>query len=139
MISRHPILTAEDQHYPDPQLPGGGTAPERIVAAYWTGFSRSGMPTECSDETVLAQVNHGRWLVPCPWCMSAQNASRTDPRFFCAECSNQGKGWASVIFPEDADAIETLLGMRPDKRTRNWLPGEPTSRLLAENEAHEVR
>ena len=139
MISRHPILYAEDHHYPHPDLPGGGTPPEQIVAQYWPEFSRSGMPTEVSGETVQAQVNHGRWVVPCPWCMSAQNASRTDPRFFCVECANEGHGWATVVFPPNLDDINTLLGMRPDKRTRNWLPGEPVSRLLAENETNEVR
>lgn len=139
MIARHPIESAEDHHYPDPQLPAGGTPPERIVAGHWPEFSRSGMPDKVSTEEVPAQVNHGRWIVPCPWCMSAQNASKTDPRFFCVECANGGRGWARVVFPPNVDDIETLLGMRPDRRTRNWIPGEPISRLLAENEAHEVR
>jgi hypothetical protein len=87
-----------------------------------------------------AEVNAGRWIVQCPWCLSASIASRSDPRFFCVECRNagaQGK-WITVTWPSTVDDIEALLVMRPDPRTRNWKPIETTGDLMHENERHGI-
>jgi hypothetical protein len=72
-----------------------------------------------------AYVNHGRWMVDCPWgCRSAQHASKSDHRFFCVECdSGATKAWCHVTWPSDLEvaAIEAALGLRPDVTKRNWL------------------
>ena len=90
-------------------------------------------------DAIEVVVNHSRWIVQCPICNSAQVAARDDHRFFCIECENGGRGWVTVIWPEDADAIEEVLMLRPDRNTRSWVPGETVEDLLAENDAHGVR
>ena len=98
------------------------------------------LPTEISDFVVQAIVNHGRWVVPCPWCAGAQMASREDHRFFCTECLNariEGK-WATVQWPEGHEDIAYALAMRPEKQNRNWLTHETLGDLLRENQTHEV-
>lgn len=87
-------------------------------------------------ETLLAYVNHGRWVVDCP-CGSAQLASRSDRRFFCVDCRNAwalGK-WVGVAWPAQAGDIEGLLLQRPFPKNRNWNPGEDLMTLVAENVA----
>lgn len=94
------------------------------------------------DDPLIVRVDHGRWVVDCPDCASAQLAARTDPRFFCVECLNVGVGglWRQVQWPPDSevDAVEGLLAERPDRRTRSWLGRgrEPLEHLRAENHAH---
>lgn len=85
-------------------------------------------------------VNHGRWIVPCPWCFNASVASRQDRRFFCVECRNVGAAgqWVQVVWPELSEEIEAVLVMRPDPRTRIWLVTEKLDDLLRENELHGV-
>lgn len=102
---------------------------------------RGPIPSAVHDTiTVSPIVNHGRWLVPCPWCFSAGMASRHDHRFYCVECRNVGAGgkWVRVVWPESKDEIEALLTMRPDPRTRNWKDPETVAELLAENESFGV-
>ena len=93
-----------------------------------------------SDEALPVYVNHGRWVVDCPNCNSAQLASRSDRRFWCVDCRNvwvQGK-WVMVTWPSAADeaAIESVLDRRPHARNANWRPGESVADLIAENTAH---
>ena len=99
------------------------------------------LPTDTHKTvTVTPVVNHGRWLIPCPWCFSASAASRHDHRFFCVECRNSaidGK-WLTVKWPASKDVIEGLLVMRPDPRNRNWTPSETVTDLFAENESRGV-
>jgi len=87
-------------------------------------------------------VNHGRWIVRCPFCTSAQFASREDKRFFCVECLNEqaGRRWVRVVWPKVADmaTIEGALESRADQRTRNWEPGESPADLKRENAARGV-
>jgi len=88
---------------------------------------------------VAVRCNQGRWVVDCPFCLSAQIASFTDRRFLCADCGNvQVSGrWARVVWPKDPEAVEALLGDRP-LEARNWRPGETAAQLRAENKAHAV-
>lgn len=91
---------------------------------------------------VPAVVNHGRWIVRCPvfiddanrtTCSGAQIASRDDHRFFCVECGNphvDGR-WLPVAWPDDPDAIDAALAVRP-VTYQNW-EGEPVETLLADN------
>jgi hypothetical protein len=84
-------------------------------------------------------INDGRWLVQCPTCNSAQLAARSDPRFFCVECQNNGSmTWAAVVWPDDPAAIETQIGARSKAANQQWLPSETVADLQAENAANGV-
>lgn len=78
-------------------------------------------------------VNGGRWLVRCP-CGNTPSAS---PEWGVACCFECGAVY-TVAFPDDRDAIESILVKRPVMRTRNWIPGETVADLDAENVAHGV-
>lgn len=80
-----------------------------------------------------AVVNHGRWIVRCPYCPSAEFASRTCHLFLCCECANQNNGWLQVRWPNDAALIEQTLLARPGRHNQHWEPGETVADLLAEN------
>jgi hypothetical protein len=87
---------------------------------------------------LFAYVNHGRWVVECDACHSAQVADPDEPRFFCVRCFNASAGgqWRPVGFPAGAAAIEAVLEARPDAANRNWWPGEELAQLQGENQAH---
>lgn len=141
MIAVVGLLSAEDKHRQDPKLPKM-SPPERIVAQHWPPYKHSGLPQGLdSTRPAFAFVNHGRWMVSCLWCSSAQHASRTDRKFFCTECSNRAVGghWIPVIWPDNTPDIETVLGFRVDARTRNWTPGETVEGLIAENASKGAR
>ena len=114
----------------------------RAAALHWTRKDVPRfIPKGLSGEHIIhAYVNHGRWIVECPSCSSAQVASRTDPRFFCSECLNgyAGQEFVAVVWPEDAEAIEAELEKRPQKTNQNWMTHETVSILRAENE-HNLR
>ena len=90
-----------------------------------------------SHESIQVFVDHGRWVVNCPRCNSAQLAYASDPRFLCAECHNGGVGWLTVEWPERVADIERALMRRPTEN-RNWQPGETPAALLAENRLHGI-
>lgn len=83
-----------------------------------------------------AEANWGRWVCRCPspHCRSALQLHLFEPVFRCWECGTS----ADVAWPPFAEDVETLLMMRPDPTTRNWLPGEDLHDLLTENAAHGV-
>lgn len=86
-----------------------------------------------------AEANWGRWIARCPagLCTNAVQVHRWETSFRCHGAG--GCGWTSPIaWPEDPEAIEVLLAMRPDPNTRSWLPGETLQDLLAENGRHNV-
>lgn len=86
-----------------------------------------------------AEANWGRWVARCPsgLCTNAVQLTRWQERF---ECAGPGAcGWTSPIaWPSDPEGIEVLLAMRPEAKTRNWLPGETLQDLLQENAIHDV-
>lgn len=86
-----------------------------------------------------AEANWGRWIARCPagLCTNAVQVHRWQQRF---ECAGTGAcGWtAPMVWPADPEAIEVLLAVRPDPKTRNWLPGETLQHLLFENAQHDV-
>lgn len=97
---------------------------------------------QMSDATTVARVEDGRWIAECPFCASAQVVSPLDPRYLCAGpdgCANANVrgAYASVIFPSEKtrDQLEAVLLERPDRLTRNWMPRESVSDLVAENVA----
>ena len=86
---------------------------------------------------VLAEVNHGRWVVDCPDpdCTSAQLAAREDPRFLCVSCLNErtaAGAWLPVAWPEQVDDIEAVLRER-DTVNANYRAGETVAVLIQEN------
>lgn len=81
---------------------------------------------------MFAELNHGRWIVKCPECPSAERA--TTDRFHCTECGVSGR----VVWPAERAEIERLTLVRPTEN-RNWTPGESTDLLVADNLEHEVR
>jgi hypothetical protein len=81
-----------------------------------------------------AMVNRCAWVVRCPFCPGAQYAHRGDQRLFCVDCLNEANGhrWIPAPWPEDADAIEAALAVRPTA-VCNWEPPETADQLRAEN------
>ena len=92
------------------------------------------------DETeqAFAYVNHGRWVVGCPFCTSAQLAARTDRRFLCAQCMNVQVGGAAVVvvWPSDSAVAkaERALSKRPIEN-QNWDPRAQTLASLEKESA----
>ena len=88
--------------------------------------------------TLYARVNWSRWIVDCPFCSAAQDASKSVSMFWCNECQmkqNEGAPMR-VEFPEDAEMIESVLMERSDYHNRNWKLPETLQDLIAENKAH---
>lgn len=112
------------------------------------------MPADLSLNTSIvarAEINHGRWIVKCPWCPGATFAFENDPRFLCPYCMNKVEGMAQdpradgrpipVAWPEafERAAIEAALVGRPRVKHMNWIVGiESVEDLLRENEANGV-
>jgi hypothetical protein len=58
-----------------------------------------------------------------------------DTNFMCYDC---GFIADTVVWPNDVEAIQALLNMRPGVHTRNWEVGETLNDLLIENIAHDI-
>ncbi len=104
----------------------------RHVAKDLLGFKFINVP----QGSVFAEVNHGRWVAGCLFCTGAQAAAPGVP-FFCFSCGmakNDGYT-ANIIFPDNAEAIEQALLLRP-MANRNWIRGETIDFLIAENREH---
>lgn len=131
------IETAEVRY--DPQG-GGRTAPELLVMAAWPhGKAPFRMPEGLAARvSTMAEVNHSRWIVRCPFCPGAQLASDVDHRMFCVDCLHEGTAaedrWIRVVWPDGRSAAEEHLERRPDPRTRNFDPRSETVKdLIREN------
>lgn len=112
-----------------------------VAHAYWVRDDVPFfIPADSAVDTsvhAVAVVNHARWVVNCPFCPSAQLASRTDMRFFCVSCLNEQAGarWVNVVWPANVAAIEAALRPRQTENA-NWAPPETVADLIAENQAH---
>lgn len=86
-----------------------------------------------------AEVNHGRWIVRCPYCQFGQ-ARESGDWWFCRQCLNAAGNHlrVRVHWPAEREAIERLLAARPYSWNRNWQPDETLDDLLAENRQHRV-
>jgi len=108
--------------------------PEYFIASMMSKYKKP-FPSGINESiTVKAEINHGRWIVKCPWCSGAELADKDDRRFFCLSCFNKainGK-FIKVEFPNKAIDIETILKVRPAKN-QNWTPGETIAQLKNEN------
>jgi len=109
----------------------------------WQKMKKSGLakgmrlpfdPEYDSKVVVYPEVNHGRWIVRCPWCPSASFA-REDGWFFCSDCGNSGvyRKHVRAPFPKQRKALETALSSRPNPINQNWRRGESVESLRAEN------
>lgn len=87
------------------------------------------------EPTVTVRVNCGVWQTVCPFCPSAQHASRDDPWFYCARCHNEPVGLAliPVIWPDGAGDIEEVLLKRDLIDYRSWEADQPVKELVNEN------
>lgn len=131
------LLDLEDQIGPPP-FDGpfvGMTAHEILLALYWPPFRMSGQLPKglAASPTLTPIVNRGRWIVMCPFCPSANRASRKDRRFFCCECGNTKGGgqWLPVVWPAHWAEIEAALEPR-DRVNQHWTT-ETVAQLLEEN------
>ncbi|MDY6835534.1 MAG: hypothetical protein SVY53_12115 [Chloroflexota bacterium] len=85
-----------------------------------------------------ACVNHGRWIVRCPWCNSSSFANENE-LFLCEDCWNEPiNKHVKALFPCEREQIEELLIKRPRVETRNWEPHEDMFNLEDENKLHGV-
>jgi hypothetical protein len=82
----------------------------------------------------FAIVRQGQWFVLCPRCRATHNAPTEDRQYFCLVCH----GGIRVVWPDDREDIELLLGNRPLPEQRNWEPPETVGDLRRENIQHGV-
>jgi hypothetical protein len=83
-----------------------------------------------------AAVNWGRWISRCvtSWCTDAWGPDLGEQFWQCPSCGLVNE----VAWPADPIAVEALLLMRPDPKTRNWEPHETLEDLVMENGAHGI-
>ena len=88
-----------------------------------------------SDGQLVAEVNHGRWIVKCE-CGGAEKMWE-EAIFMCMSCMNaQHKHqYRRATFPNQRAQIEKALLKRPVKN-RNWQLGETLAQLRDENKEH---
>ncbi|MDE2101841.1 MAG: hypothetical protein KGL39_31635 [Patescibacteria group bacterium] len=108
-------------------------------------------PTEVDDAIpALAIVRQGRWIAYCPNCEvryggvrgghtvgSANNVEPGHP-MMCPECCNEDIGgkWRAVVWPEQKEDIEAVLGIRTQAQYQNWEYGQTVSELRIDNIAN---
>ncbi len=87
---------------------------------------------------VYPRIAQSRWIVECPFCPGAQDASPEHPIFWCTDCAMEKNGSAPIVvaFPPNYQQIEAVLMTRPDPRARNWYPSETLGDLINENRAY---
>lgn len=101
------------------------------VEHFWsTRLAVQGISQRDDPRLAVAYVNDSRWVADCPECAAGMLCASDNARTCCLEC---GRLYA-VAWPEDAEAIVAALSLRPRSANRNWKPGEPVTRLLAEND-----
>lgn len=142
------IETDPESPFGEPEIPAAEWTLRHVIkeqfgrglAAGMAWLARGGISSlpkfpqgQSLERTVVAYVNHGRWLWDCGQCGAAQACTPNDPRAFCVGCFNGGDGWWPVEFPAEMRTIETLLERRPRDAQRNWQPPETIDQLQLEN------
>ena len=95
-------------------------AKERGIKALMLKAHRAAPIGGISTATIRPVVNHGRWLINCPYCNSASYA-RDDRLFFCIDCQNStiGGQYVKTPFPKTKKSIERIMEIRPSDN-QNW-------------------
>jgi hypothetical protein len=111
----------------------------RRYVEYIMKRAKKPIPTEVelSASPVKAEINHGRWIVRCPFCNGAEMADKTDRCFFCLSCLNKNASgkWLPVVFPDNIVEIEGVLLVRKVDN-QNWRHEEKLSDLIKENKKY---
>ena len=81
-----------------------------------------------------AYINHSRWVVQCE-CNGAGLTGRDIPIACCFDC---GAVYLNIVFPGEAEQIESALMDRQSLPSRNWSAGESLALLIEENKKHGV-
>lgn len=115
-------------------VPAGVTGAEVVPSIAWSADVPFNPDAPVAGEPLLVRGNHGRWVVECDHCTSAQLASQADPRFMCVGCGNgyQSGAWRPVEWPTEPEVLAVLLDERP-RSLANWEPGETVDDIEAEN------
>ena len=104
---------------------------DAFVAKADRAASKAGGRARADGRTLIATLNHGRWVALCPNC----NAGiAIHPAWTKAACLGDGchRVYAAVTVPENWREIEEIVVMR-DVKNRNWQPGESADLLRADN------
>jgi len=90
--------------------------------------------TAIADAALPVFANHGRWIVQCPECNSAEIADWSQHHFLCTACGNAAHGGhpIPVSWPTDVEHISKLLARRQIPN-QNWFPHETIADLQQEN------
>lgn len=112
-----------------PRTPGVWLAATPLEQAMAAG-------TAPASQAVHVVGNHGRWVVDCPDCNSAQLTAPDDRRFMCYECANVVVDglWRPVVWPKDHQRIAALLDTRQAVGLRNYDAGQTAAEIAAEND-----
>jgi hypothetical protein len=99
------------------------------------------MPKNTTDKlTVKAEINHGRWIVKCPFRSGAELADKKDALFLCLSCLNEqiGGHWIKVIFPDEVAEIENELHKRKPEN-QHWQTWESVKDIKKQNKERGVK
>lgn len=99
------------------------------------------LPTNAVAEVVpaIARVEHGRWIVDCPFCRGAEFFNATSGLFFCCGCRNAqvDNSYLAVLAPDAKTRAEIALVLCEDvdrDEWRNWNPTETVDDLRRQAE-----
>lgn len=97
------------------------------------------IPIDDKTRSLRPRVNHGRWIVDCPYCIGAELMNESG-LFMCQSCYNSGNGhrYLRVARPRGRAKVEALLLKRPLLENRNWQHGEAIALLEQENKEYGV-
>lgn len=125
VVKDHPELAAD-------QFDNREMAEEKRRAAY--RLAKAGEYQTQPGQTVMAYINHGRWVADCPACNGAELVEQGH-RMLCGSCG----AVHDVDWPSDIDEAETLLEQRPVGH-QHWdrHKGETVDTLAAENIDHGI-
>lgn len=92
--------------------------------------------TIVDDCTVVAYVNHGRWVANCPNCNGGIPCFKGEKLGVCPDCRN---GY-EIQRPDkdEVKEVERLLSKRSTVN-RNWFPHETVEQLKADNLRYGVK
>jgi len=132
------IITAEISKRATPkQLEADTKRRAAQVGILWKG----GIIPIAETLSLPAFINHGYWVVKCPFCRGAELLDARN-LFMCLSCFNAQADYQyiRVIVPEEKKraSIERILLLRPLLENRNWTPRETLARLKSENKLHGI-